>query len=524
MRNRRFQSINRPLYYIISLVLIVCALIIGLRPSRVWSNVQQLYNKWMILTMILEKIERFYVDEKHPDDLLKDAIDGMLFGLDPHSVYLTAEQYKDYSKKYEGYYGFGLKYCRLDSVLVVTSIVENSPAAIAGMRIGDRIVKVSGISIAGISNEALEQFLSGYEEKIVTMLIERPFAEERFSLELVKRQILDDTIPVDFMIRDDIGYIKLLYFADSTPRELDRALLNLRNAGMVKLILDLRDNSGGTLHAGVAVADRFIPPGKLIGFTKGRAPQSSEQFAANYQISDFMPLILLVNETTASDAEIVAGAIQDWDRGLIVGRKTYGKALVQTEYTFQDESVLLLTTARYYTPLGRLIQKDYRENETEMDGKKVNEPQKYKTPKGRIVYGGGGIQPDITLKKDATVFPACLRTLYSLNENIFFKFADKYVLSHAEQKFPDDMPTFVRSFKVDALLWQQFKEYVQQLNVKISPAELESSAEILRNKIKVELAGRLWGDAGRYAATMASDPEVNASLVHFDQASALLKK
>ncbi|MBN1480195.1 S41 family peptidase [candidate division KSB1 bacterium] len=523
MRKHCFGNKNKPQLYFLVLLLIFCALVIGIKPRFVWSNVQQLYNKWMILTMILEKIERFYVDEKHPDDLLKDAIDGMLFGLDPHSVYLTAEQYKDYSKKYDGYYGLGLKYCRFDSVLVVSSIIENSPAATAGIRIGDRIVKISGINIAAIRNESLEQFLSGQEEKIITMLVERPNEEGRFSLELVKRQILDDTIPIDFMIRDDIGYIRLLYFADSTPRELDKALSSLMNAGMKKLILDLRDNSGGALNSGVAVADRFIPAGKLIGFTKGRAPQSSEQFVANHQIFDHIPLIVLVNETTASDAEIVAGAIQDWDRGLIIGRKTYGKALVQTEYTFQDESVLLLTTARYYTPLGRLIQKDYQENETDLKTDKKDEPQKYKTAKGRIVYGGGGIQPDITLQNIDQVFPECLRALYSLNENIFFKFADKYVISQDEQFFSYDMQTF-RSFKVDALLWQQFKEYVQRSKIKITSSELESNAKILQNKIKVELAGRLWGDKGRYAVTMANDPEVNASLVYFNQASALLKK
>jgi carboxyl-terminal processing protease len=504
-----------------AIVLIVLCIVVAWHPERVWSNAQQLYNRWMILTMILEKIERFYVDEKHPDELLKDAIDGMLFGLDPHSVYLTPEQYKGYSQKYNGYYGFGLKYCRTDSVLVVTSLVEDGPAEVAGIRIGDRILKIAGIRISDIARGSVDDYLSGRQEKLISMVIQRPPQGERISLELAKRQIVDKSIPVSFIIRDGTGYLKLSYFTDSTPIELDAALAELTIAGMSQLVLDLRDNSGGTFSSGVAVADRFIPRGKLIVYTKGRAPHSSEQFISTLS-EKTMPLIVLVNESTASDAEIVSGALQDWDRGLIVGRRTYGKALVQTEYTFQDQSVLLLTTARYYTPLGRLIQKDYKESDTSTVNSKGVESQKYKTPKGRIVYGGGGIQPDIALKKVDKIVPKALRSLYTIDENIFFNFADKYVISHSDITFTQDIELFVREFRVNENMWQQFKRYVHQTPVNLSESVMEANSIFLKDELKVEIAGRLWGDRGRYMTIITNDSEVQACLDYFKQASALL--
>ncbi|MBN1558684.1 S41 family peptidase [candidate division KSB1 bacterium] len=503
-------------------VLIFLGLVVVWQPERVWSNAQQLYNKWMILTMILEKIERFYVDEKHPDELLKDAIDGMLFGLDPHSVYLTAGQYKDYSKKYDGYYGFGLKYCRIDSVLVVTSLVENGPADLAGIRIGDRILKIAGMRISDIAGGSVENYLSARSEKLISMAIQRPPQGERISLELAKRQIVDKSIPVSFMIRDAVGYIKLSYFTDATPQELDAALTKLTGAGMTRLIVDLRDNGGGAFDSGIAVADRFIPRGRLIVYTKGRAPHSSEQFVSTLP-EKTMPLVVLVNESTASDAEIVSGALQDWDRGLIVGRRTYGKALVQTEYTFQDESVLMLTTARYYTPLGRLIQKEYQENNAGKVNHKSVEPQKYKTPKGRIVYGGGGIQPDVVLKKADKIVPKGLQPLYSNDVNIFFNFADKYVISHADIMFTHDVELFVREFRVSENMWQQFKQYVHQTPVSLAESIMEANSIFLKDELKVEIAGRLWGDRGRFMAVSENDSEVQACLKYFEQASALIK-
>lgn len=508
---------NRNTAFIIFFILLVIVMSIG--PQKVWSNAQQLYNKWMILTMILEKIERFYVDEKDPDDLLKDAIDGMLFGLDPHSTYLTPEEYRNYSKKYQGYIGFGLKYCQMDSQLVVTSLVKGGPAETAGVRVGDRIIRIAGVKTAAVKTDELEQFLSSQQDKLVTMVIQRPGMDERLTLDIVKRQVIDDTIPVAFMIRGDMAYVKIAYFSDATPQELDHALMTLQQAGMKKLILDLRDNTGGTFNASVAVADRFIPSGKMIVFTRGRAPQSSQQFIARVNQFNNIPLVVLVNEITASDAEIVSGALQDWDRAIIVGRRTYGKALVQTEYAFQDESVLLLTTARYFTPLGRLIQKEY--NADDETTKEKQEPQPYKTPKGRIVYGGGGIQPDFILKKTEQNFPKQLKPLYNQNENIFFKFADKYVISHSEIS-QQALDTFVQQFAVTPALWQEYSRFLQQSA--LSPGDIEANAAFLKNELKVEIAGRLWGDRGRFAVMTINDPEVQKSFKYFDQATALLQK
>ncbi len=497
-------------------------ILIGVGPQQLWSNAQQIYNKWMILTMILEKIERFYVDEKDPDDLLKDAIDGMLFGLDPHSTYLTPDQYKQYSKKYQGYVGFGLKYCRIDSHLVVTSLVDGGPADAAGVHVGDRIIKIAGVKTTDIKNDELDNFLA-QQEKLVSLVIQRPTQDERLTFDIVKRQVVDDTIPIAFMIRQDIAYVKIAYFSDSTPGELDRALAALQSSGMKKLVLDLRDNTGGTFSAGVAVADRFIPSGKMIVFTRGRAPQSSQQFIARMNHYNTIPMVVLVNEVTASDAEIVSGALQDWDRAIIAGRRTYGKALVQTEYAFQDESVLLLTTARYYTPLGRLIQKEYDAENNADEKTEKTEPQQYKTPKGRAVYGGGGIQPDFTLQKVKQDFPKQLKPLFARNENIFFKFADKYVISQ-KQVSQQSMHDFVQQFTVSPTLWQDFVTFVMSAGTGISRSDIDANATFLKSEIKVEIAGRLWGDKGRFAVMTMNDQEVTMGFKYFDKATALLQK
>jgi carboxyl-terminal processing protease len=505
--------------FIIFLVLIF--LVIGIGPRDLWSNAQQIYNKWMILTMILEKIERFYVDEKDPDNLLEDAIDGMLFGLDPHSTYLTPDEYKEYSKKYQGYFGFGLKYCRLDSHIVVTSLVQGGPADLAGVHVGDRIIKIAGKKTVDMPNDQLEQFLA-QQEKLVTLLIQRPNQDERFSLDIVKRQVVDDTIPIAFMIQGNTAYVKISYFSNSTPSELDRALTALESAGMKQLVLDLRDNTGGTFDAGVAVADRFIPSGKMIVFTRGRAPQSSQQFIARINRYNTIPMVVLVNEVTASDAEIVSGALQDWDRAIIAGQKTYGKALVQTEYAFQDESVLLLTTARYFTPLGRLIQKEYNVDEKGAESKD-KEPQQYKTAKGRVVYGGGGIQPDFLLKKTKQEFPKGLQPLYTRDENIFFKYADTFVASHADLS-QQSMDNFVQHFSINSTVWNEFVTLLRQTKTSITQSDIQANAEFLKNELKVEIAGRLWGDAGRFAVITINDPDVKSGITYFDQATALLQK
>lgn len=503
----------------LSVFMFFVAGIVVIGPAKVWSNAQQAYNKWMILTMILDKIQRFYVEEKDPDVLLKDAIDGMLSGLDAHSVYIPADQAKNYSLKYQGYFGVGLTYSLIDHKYIVTSLVRNGPAAKAGVIVGDRIQKIEGKAVADMAPEQVEQFLSGSADSYVELEVLRPPQNELVHFDLSKRQIDIHSISAVCMLDGITGYIQISHFSDSTPAELDFAFAELGGLGMTQLILDLRNNSGGTLEAGVAVADRLIPPGKLIVFTKGRAPQASEQFISTASVTlPSFPLIVLVNEKTASDAEIVAGTVQDWDRGIIVGRQTYGKALVQTEYPFQDGSILLLTTARYYTPLGRLIQND------DQDNKQAQELRKeFRTPKGRTIFAGGGIRPDFELKKSSKTISATMRKIYPEGENYFYQFADDYLTSQPREEMPKNLYQFLSTFVVTDDLFKRFAELtVERSQKKISRTELEQNRSEILPEIKVALAWRLWGEEGRNAASACVDEEVLKSRSFFSEAAMLI--
>ncbi len=282
---------------------------------------------------------------------------------------------------------------------------------------------------------------------------------------------------------------------------------------MKRLILDLRNNSGGDLNAGIAMAERLIPAGRLIVFTKGRAPKSSEEYvSAPTRPWPQLPLIVLVNEQSASDAEIVAGAVQDWDRGLIVGKRTFGKALVQTEYPFQDGSLLLLTTARFYTPLGRLIQKDRRS-----EGEAV-----FRTPKGRIMKGGGGIMPDVELERGVKSPPAILKRLGASNSDPFWYFADDYVSAVPREALSPD--EFIRTFQITDEI---FARFVGSLTTQSRPrtlrAELEACRAELADELRLAFAFRLFGEEGRLAAAVLTDDQVRQSLAYFPMAAKLLE-
>ena len=505
----------RTKYIMAPLFILFTFAVLSLGPARVWSNVQQAYNKWMILTMILDKIQRFYVEEKDPDTLLKHAIDGMLSGLDPHSQYIPSEQVRDYAVKYEGYFGVGLNYSIVDRKYMVTSLVRNGPAVNAGVKIGDRIQRIDGRSVSEMSPEQAERILSGNTEALVVLDLLRPPLNEPLHFELAKRRIDLPSVESAFMLNADVGCIQISHFSASTATEADRAFNELLALGMTRLVLDLRNNGGGALEAGVAVADRLIPPGKLIVFTRGRAPQSSEQFISSAAKTwPMLPLIVLVNEKTASDAEIVAGAVQDWDRGIVVGRKTYGKALVQTEYPFQDGSRLLLTTARYYTPLGRMIQ---------IGSDKTNqEPKTFRTAKGRLLTGGGGIRPDFEIKKNGKPAPAIIRKLYGDTDNYFYQFADETVNLQREA-LPASLSDFLTGFAVTDDLWRRFVEMtVVGAQGKITRSEIEQNRAEVATELKIALAWRLWGDEGRDAASAFADDEIQKSLTFLPDAAALL--
>ncbi|MBN2001586.1 S41 family peptidase [candidate division KSB1 bacterium] len=483
--------------------------------NRVSFAAKQALNKWMILTMIIDKIERFYVDEKDTDALFEYAVNGILNGLDPYSRYLRNDEYNEWKKRYQGYYGVGISYELIDGDPVVISLAENSPAQLQGIELGDHIVQIGGISVKNKSHNEIQELLVGPQASLVELKIKRTRQSDAQVYRLYRQQIQVASIPCAYMLRKDIGYINILHFTESTPTELDIAFTKLSGDGMNKLVLDLRNNTGGALEAGIAVADRFLTAGKLIVSTKGRSSKSTEQYIATKEntLSE-IPLVILVNGNTASDAEIVAGAIQDWDRGLIVGTKTYGKALVQSEFQFQDGSVLLLTTARYYTPLGRLIQSEFPDSETS----KSVVVKKFKTRKGRIVTGGGGISPDILIAD--TEVDETFQNFYLTNRYLFYSYADQFVRdsSLTDINFDD----YIQHFLVTENMLSDFYHFAKDAG-SFSNRFMDQDKKLTSFALKKEIAGRLWGEKGRFILSAFYDHQVNRSMDFFNQAEKLLK-
>lgn len=493
-------------------------------PAEIVAFSQQLYEKAMKFNMVLDKIERFYVDERRPEELVEDAIQGMLSNLDPHSIYLSAESYQQFKKEFEGYYGIGIKYDLVGDHFVILSVEEHSPSFAQGLQQGDKIMAIEGVPTEGLRYGELIHKLNGPPNTNVQLLIQRNGWPEPREFVIPRLQIAVDSIPSAFMIEPGVGFIKIVRFTSTTADELDIAFAQLRSEGMKNLILDLRDNTGGSLLGAETVADRFISGGKIIVYTKGRTASSSERYVAtNASSLPICPLLILVNQITASGAEIVAGAIQDWDRGLIVGETTFGKALVQSEFPFQDGSALLLTTARYYTPLGRMIQREYgrkSENKYIQPEDKSKRPA-YTTPTGRIVYGGGSITPDVFIPGKPREISAAVKRLCLAKNRFFFAFADAYVEKHLE--ISKDLDQFVREFNVSKALFEEFTHTVTSSGFKFSAAEFHSNASEIKFLIKQELARRIWGEQGAYRVAHSVDSQLTEALKHIDKAAALLR-
>jgi len=514
-------------YKIISIIIILIVFIsIELKiPKQIVYGAQKVYNKWMILTMILDKIERFYVEDTESDELLKNAINGMLSGLDPYSVYLSPEEYKNRENRYLGFIGLGLKVKYINDSYVIVNVTDKSPAFLAGLHVSDIILEVDGKKIKNLKVDQVHSLLQGPENTKVNILVRRASYPLPQSFTLNRKYINIKSIPCAFMIDNNTGYIKLTHFVDSTPPELDEAFKSLQSNGMKRLLLDLRENGGGSFKSGVEVADRFLSKGKLIVFTRGKNSQATQKYIATpgNTLSE-MPLIVLVNGGTASVAEIVAGAIQDWDRGLLLGSTTYGKSLVQTEYPFQDGSALLLTTAKCFTPLGRMIQRDLNNNiDTPLEGKANSFPNnekwiEFKTPKGRIVYEGNGLRPDIFLTEGKNVLSQFIHKLYA--NNLFFWLAEKYVQDHPGLNAEAD--NFFSGFSTTDKILSEFIATVKKAGIDFSVKDINVNKLQLKRAIKQEIAFIIWGIEGAIHVAAQADPQIRESMKYFDKATSLL--
>ena len=467
-------------------------------------------------TQVYDIVEQNYAEPVNPDKAIYNgAIPGMLHVLDPHSNFFDPKSYSLLREDQRGkYFGVGMTVGPRNNKVIVIAPFAGSPAYRAGIHPGDIIAAVEGKPTDNMDTTAVADLLKGPKGTTVHITILREGAEKPLEFSIVRDEIPRYSVDLHFMIRPGIGYMHVSGFNETTEKEVQDALDAFYQQGELKgLILDLRQNPGGLLNEGVGVADKFLHKNQLIVSHHGRSSPEHRYVAQHGNGGRDYPLVVLVNRGTASAAEIVAGAIQDHDRGLIVGETTFGKGLVQTVYPLSNDTGLALTTAKYYTPSGRLIQRDYSNVSLydyyfDRDGINDTSNKEVKlTDSGRTVYGGGGITPDVKIDPvKSTPFQNTLLQHYA-----FFNFAKHYSSNHK----------ITKSFEVDESVMQEFRKSLQADNVQFTETDLAQNNDWVRSNIKSELFVDAFGQEEGLKVKAETDPEVIKGLDLLPQARQL---
>ncbi len=510
---------------LVAAVLVVVAVTAGLTGvgGRAVAAMQSTLTGIKKIIEVFNIVERYYVEDPDEEKMVKGAISGMLETLDPHSVYIPKDAFKKVSERFEGYfYGIGIEYVIQNKVITIVSPIVGGPAERLGLRPGDQIIRINGESAYGLTEDEVMAKLRGPKGTKVTVTIRRPGVKDPFDVTITRDKIPIYSVTAAFMLDDSTGYIYLGRFSRTTADELESALNRLEGEGMRRLVLDLRLNSGGYLDQAVAVVDKFLEGGKRIVYTRGRIPAANEEFYSTDETTHpRFPLIVLVDHGSASASEIVAGALQDWDRALIVGERTFGKGLVQSQFRLRDGSAVRVTTARYYTPSGRLIQRSYEKGFYEYYRQAYQDEgqsgpdttQVYLTASGRRVYGGGGIMPDVVVRSSRlTNFTSDL-----VRKRLFLEFGSLYAGEHRDLHI--DFPTFREKFQVDDGILAQFRDFVQSKGVKIDEEAWKKDERRIASFIKAEIARHLWDSEKYYMIRAEADTQLQEALKHFGEAA-----
>jgi carboxyl-terminal processing protease len=482
----------------------------------------------------LSIVQKEYVDDVSTAALVDDAIEHMLTKLDPHSVYIAA---RDTSQANEGlrgnFDGIGVEFNIFNDTITVVTPLSGGPSEILGIRSGDKIIKVDSTIVAGIGITTADvmRYLKGPRGTEVRVSILRRGTTELLEYNIVRDKIPTYSVDVAYMVDSEIGYIKVSRFAATTYQEFESALKKLQAQGMKKLVLDLQGNPGGYMDMASNMLDDFLPTGNKIVFTKSKTTRyDQEVFATAKGIFETGELVVLVNEGSASASEIVAGALQDNDRALVVGRRTFGKGLVQTTFGLNGGAEIRLTISRYYTPSGRSIQKPYEDGDEydrdiisrynhgeffHADSIQFNDSLKYLTQNGRTVYGGGGIMPDYFVPLDTTLNSHYLNELYVSNaiNEYTFDYADKHRNELEKMSFDQ----FNRNFVVTDAMLNDLVAAGKRAKVKPDYQELKDRKRIFHIHIKAQVARKIWGNEGFFPIFNTTNEIFLQSLKMFDK-------
>jgi len=469
------------------------------------------------LDKILDFVETDYVDSVDKKELEKDAIDGMLEDLDPHSAYIPAKDFHEINDPLMGSFeGIGISFRIEKDTIMVINTIPGGPSEKVGLMGGDRIVKVNDSTIVGkkITNNDAVKLLKGKKGTKVKVSVYRRGIPSLLDFTITRDVIPMFSLDVAYMVNDSIGYIKLNKFSATTVDEFKKAMKKLNSQGMTALILDLRGNPGGFLNAAIDISDEFLPDDKLIVYTEGKARPRRYAFATAKGDWEKNTLVILIDEGSASASEIVTGAVQDNDRATVIGRRSFGKGLVQEQMSLPDSSALRLTVARYYTPTGRCIQKPYKKNDFQeyyeeayhryLDGElnsadSVHFPDslKYTTPGGRVVYGGGGIMPDIyvPLTTDS------VHTFYNVlgNKGLIYQFAFNYTDEHRnELKKYKNFNSFAKGFTMSDKTYRDLVAFAEEKGIKQSKEKIAVSKDKIKTLFKAYVGRNILEEKGFY--------------------------
>lgn len=495
----------------------------------VQRNIQFAGNSAEKVDEIINLINRNYVDEINADTLSHLEIDSLLHKLDPHSMYLPPLKASEQTDVLEGNFeGIGIEYYILKDTLLVTSVFKDGPAAQAGLKLGDKILKVDSFFVSGrkLNRDQMTGRFKGRRGTSVKLMVLHSGATQPVGLTIKRGRVVVSSIDAAYMLNADAGYIRISEFGAGTDTDFVEAVRQLKASGMKKLILDLRDNGGGYLTAATGLANQILAENKLIVYTEGKHEPRTDYIATGGGEFEEGKLAVLINENSASASEILAGAVQDLDRGVIVGRRSFGKGLVQEQFPFGDGSALNLTIARYYTPLGRSIQKSYKrgftayQNEIEerfADGEltdnnfvprdSLRRNLAYTTGSGKKVFAGGGIQPDVYVKLDTTGMNKTYNLL--LTKKVMFDFVFDILAQRYSGPFLEQN---LNTFKISEADYRDFTKYLAGRALAIDARQLSNARPVICNDLKALLYKYHLGESGYYKAVNQSDSMVKQAL------------
>ncbi len=526
-------------------IFLACALAIGIfigaknfggDPGPSGLTPEQSFSK---LKSIMGLIDHEYVDTVDTEKLVEAAINDMLEELDPHSVYIPAKDKQMANTALESdFEGVGIQFEIIKDTLYVVDPIPGGPSEKVGIQVGDQILEIDNENVAGIglTNQMVFDYLRGKKGSKVLVKIKRKYSRDVLNFTIIRDKIPTYSANISYMVDDKIGYVKVNRFAQKTDEEFINSIYELKGKGMKKLIIDLRNNSGGYLNVAINMVDQLLSGKKLIVYTDGKVPAyDTKEYARVKGAFEKGPVIVLINEGSASASEILSGAVQDNDRGLIVGRRSFGKGLVQRPYNLKDGSELRLTISRYYTPSGRSIQKDYSDGRKEYqmdyynrlkngelyssDSIKFNDSLKYKTIGGRTVYGGGGIMPDYFIPVDTSFNFSYYNKHSGIVRAYSLDYYNKVKKDLKKMSFKD----YKNSFIIPDSVLEDIKEIAEKEGIKYDEQKFSDATPHFKQQLKVSLARTHWGISESFQIINSEDKLFQKAITLFDEAAKIEK-